>query len=102
MKTVGIKTLKNKLSHYLRLVREGEIVLVSDRDEVVAEIRKPFRPYQSELSRFEVFVEESSLRGALCKPQGVPLFPAKLSDLLKAPVKVEAQELLDEAREERT
>jgi prevent-host-death family protein len=39
MKSVGVKTLKARLSEYLRLVRAGEVVLVTDRDEVVAELR---------------------------------------------------------------
>jgi antitoxin (DNA-binding transcriptional repressor) of toxin-antitoxin stability system len=39
MKSVGIKQLKSRLSEYLRLVRAGETVLVTDRDEVVAELR---------------------------------------------------------------
>jgi antitoxin (DNA-binding transcriptional repressor) of toxin-antitoxin stability system len=39
MKTVGVKQLKARLSEYLRLVRSGEVVLVTDRDEVVAELR---------------------------------------------------------------
>jgi antitoxin (DNA-binding transcriptional repressor) of toxin-antitoxin stability system len=37
---VGTKELKNHLSHYLRLVRAGESVLVTDRGAVIAEIRK--------------------------------------------------------------
>ena len=36
---VGTKELKNRLSHYLRLVREGENVQVTDHGTVVAEIR---------------------------------------------------------------
>jgi len=39
MKTVGVRELKNRLSHYLRLVREGERVLVTERGEVIAEVR---------------------------------------------------------------
>ena len=39
MKAVGIKQLKARLSEYLRLVRSGETVLITDRDEVVAELR---------------------------------------------------------------
>lgn len=39
MKSVGVKQLKTRLSEYLRLVRGGETVLVTDRDEVVAELR---------------------------------------------------------------
>ena len=41
MKSVGIKVLKDNLSKYLRMVRDGEIVLVTDRDEVIAEIQSP-------------------------------------------------------------
>ena len=39
MKAVGVKKLKAKLSEYLRAVKAGETLLVTDRDEVVAEIR---------------------------------------------------------------
>ncbi len=39
VKSVGVKLLKSRLSEYLRIVRGGETVLVTDRDEVVAELR---------------------------------------------------------------
>ncbi|HUY26690.1 MAG TPA: hypothetical protein VMV27_04660 [Candidatus Binataceae bacterium] len=39
MKSVGVKQLKARLSEYLRMVQAGETVLVTDRDEVVAELR---------------------------------------------------------------
>src|SRR5215472_9298465 len=41
MKTVGVRELKNRLSEYIRRVRAGEEVLVTDRGEVVAEIGPP-------------------------------------------------------------
>jgi antitoxin (DNA-binding transcriptional repressor) of toxin-antitoxin stability system len=44
MKTVGIRELKNRLSEYIRLVRTGETILVTDRGEVVAELRPPGTP----------------------------------------------------------
>jgi antitoxin (DNA-binding transcriptional repressor) of toxin-antitoxin stability system len=44
MKAVGVKQLKARLSEYLRAVKAGEIVLVTDRDEVVAELRPPREP----------------------------------------------------------
>jgi antitoxin (DNA-binding transcriptional repressor) of toxin-antitoxin stability system len=43
MKVVGIRELKNRLSEYLRLVAAGESVLVTDRGEVVAEMKQPSR-----------------------------------------------------------
>jgi antitoxin (DNA-binding transcriptional repressor) of toxin-antitoxin stability system len=41
MRTVGIRELKNSLSEYIRLVRAGETVLVTDRGEIVAELSAP-------------------------------------------------------------
>lgn len=41
MKAVGIRELKNRLSEYVRLVRAGEEILVTDRGVVVAELRPP-------------------------------------------------------------
>lgn len=39
MRAIGIRELKNRLSHYVRLVQAGESVLVTDRGTVVAELR---------------------------------------------------------------
>jgi antitoxin (DNA-binding transcriptional repressor) of toxin-antitoxin stability system len=41
MRSVGLKTLNNKLREYVRLTAGGETVLVTDRDRVVAEIGPP-------------------------------------------------------------
>jgi antitoxin (DNA-binding transcriptional repressor) of toxin-antitoxin stability system len=41
MRAVGLKTLKNKLSEYVRLAAGGETVLITDRERVVAEIVPP-------------------------------------------------------------
>jgi antitoxin (DNA-binding transcriptional repressor) of toxin-antitoxin stability system len=41
MRAVGLKVLKNKLSEYVRLAAAGETILVTDRDEVVAELVPP-------------------------------------------------------------
>jgi antitoxin (DNA-binding transcriptional repressor) of toxin-antitoxin stability system len=40
MKVVGVRELKNQLSRYLQMARKGEYVLVTDRGEVVAELRQ--------------------------------------------------------------
>lgn len=41
MRTVGLKVLKNKLAEYVRLAASGEVILISDRDRVVAELVPP-------------------------------------------------------------
>ncbi len=50
MRSVGLKVLKNKLSEYVRMVEAGEVVLVTDRDRVVAELRPPMEraPYAAD------------------------------------------------------
>jgi antitoxin (DNA-binding transcriptional repressor) of toxin-antitoxin stability system len=39
MKAVGVKNLKARLSEHLRAVKAGETILVTERDEVIAELR---------------------------------------------------------------
>ena len=38
---MGIRELKARLSSYVRRVRRGEVIRVTDRGEVVAELRPP-------------------------------------------------------------
>jgi prevent-host-death family protein len=48
MKAIGVKELKARLSEYLRAVKAGETLLVTERSEIVAELRpagsRPGRP----------------------------------------------------------
>jgi antitoxin (DNA-binding transcriptional repressor) of toxin-antitoxin stability system len=46
MRAVGVRELKNRLSEYLRAVREGECVYVTDRGRVIAELRPPGAPLE--------------------------------------------------------
>ena len=39
MKAVGVKALKAKLGEYVRMAKAGETILVTEREEVVAELR---------------------------------------------------------------
>lgn len=38
MIAVGIKDLKNKLSYYLRMIKKGEKVVITEREKVIATI----------------------------------------------------------------
>lgn len=42
---VGVKNLKNSLSHYLRLVKAGEVVYVAEHSRIVAELRPARTPH---------------------------------------------------------
>jgi prevent-host-death family protein len=66
MRAVGLKTLKNKLSEYVRLVANGETVLVTDRDRVVAELTPP-RTGRSELLA-DAMLAEAMRRGWVTPP----------------------------------
>jgi prevent-host-death family protein len=41
METVGIRELKNRLSAYVRKVEAGDVVIVTDRGRIVAELVPP-------------------------------------------------------------
>lgn len=69
MKSVGVKQLKSHLSEYLRLVRNGETVLVTDRDEVVAELRPAHR--RAIASSLEEILDGLAQRGELTRA-GLP------------------------------
>ena len=86
MRAVGLKTLKNKLSEYVRLAASGETVLVTDRDRVVAELGPPAEGRSALLG--DAMLAEAVRRGwvapPLRGPAGVPPRKpvAKLSELL--------------------
>lgn len=104
MKAVGIKILKNNLSKYLDMVREGEIVYVTDRDDIIAEIHKPISAPTSILSRWDAFLNEEERKGSLIRakhtgPSRIKALAAKLSP---APALPEWKKILDESREDRS
>ena len=47
MKTVQIKVLRDNLSKYLKLVKEGEVVLVKERNTIIAELKPPSLLYDT-------------------------------------------------------
>src|SRR5262245_17123776 len=67
IKTVGIKELKNNLSAYLRDVRRGARILVSDRNVVVAELREPGAAYGPD-EPLDPIVEEWVQKGLATLP----------------------------------
>ena len=41
MRAVGVRELKNRLSEHLQAVKQGEQILITDRGQVIAELRQP-------------------------------------------------------------
>ncbi len=94
MKAVGLRELKNRLSEYVREVRSGESVLVTDRGEIVAELVPPGQT--SGQRALPAALALLAKRGELTPPSAVDaaVYPA-LPRLLR---RRRAAELLDEER----
>jgi prevent-host-death family protein len=94
MKTVGLRELKNRLSEYVRDVRSGEAVLVTDRGEVVAELVPPGRAvYRETLPSTLVALARQGqvVLGGVNDSAAYPILPRLLKDRSSA-------ELLDQER----
>jgi prevent-host-death family protein len=94
MKSVGLRELKNRLSEYIRVVRSGEGVLVTDRGEVVAELLPPGQGLDAGGVRSGLIAMARKGQVTLGAANEAALYP-KLSPLLK---RHRAAELLDEER----
>ncbi len=98
MVSVGIRELKNRLSEYLRLVRAGELVQVTDRGTVVAEIRAPGQTRDADRIPSGLLELARRQKVDLGKPNEASLYSVGRQPLLRG---TSARELLDEDRGER-
>jgi prevent-host-death family protein len=99
MKAVGITQLKAHLSEYVRAVKAGESILVTERDEVVAELRparRQGRPLEDAEEILDALAESGEITRASRSWKGWRLRKPALGLPEGA-----AQELLDELRSER-
>jgi antitoxin (DNA-binding transcriptional repressor) of toxin-antitoxin stability system len=100
MRVVGIRELKARLSEYLRDVRRGEVFLVTDRQEVVAELRPPgmhAAPGTGDIGwRMDELARSGELQPPRLSREGWSWKPAG-AGLRRGT----AQEVLDAVREER-
>ena len=94
MKTVGLRELKNRLAEYVREVRSGEGVLVTDRGEVVAELVPPGQATATSAAPSGLVALSKSGHLTLGAENDAAVYP-KLSRLLKPR---RAAELLDQER----
>lgn len=95
MRTVGIRVLKDRLSEYLRLAAAGEVVLITQRDRVVAELHPP-RPGRGE-SLQDAVLAEAVRKGWLRAPLGGAEGPPPRAPV--ASLDVLLQELADDRGE---
>lgn len=74
MRAVNIRALKAGLSRYLRDVRAGDVIVVTDRGTVVAELRPPAVHERVQPGGLQRLVEEGLLQ--LGAPQKRSSYPA--------------------------
>lgn len=96
VKAVAIRELKNRLSAYLREVAQGEVVLVTDRGRVVAELRRPSG--EVALSGVDQALERLHAEGVL-----VPGLPQQAEAYRRTRVRMDgdSRRLLDAERSDR-
>jgi antitoxin (DNA-binding transcriptional repressor) of toxin-antitoxin stability system len=66
MRAVGLKVLKNKLSEYVRLAEQGETVLVTEGDRVIAELSPPQKSRSPMIS--DALLAEAVQQGWIMRP----------------------------------
>lgn len=95
MPKVGLRQLKNRLSHYVRQVRAGHEIQVTDRGEVVAELVPPRRSAVTDREG----LADLARRGLITL--GLPNDPKVYRSMPRLLKPGELQQLLDEERGER-
>lgn len=96
MRSAGVREVKDKLSEFLRLVRSGEQVLITDRGEVVAMLGPPGPAFeQAEFPLLELMIREGrASRGGRNRPELYPPQPPRIT-------RAELERLLEEERSDR-
>jgi prevent-host-death family protein len=97
MHAVGLRDLKSRFNEYVRLVKTGEVVLVTDHGKVVAELRPPGASVVEEVSSpgLLALARQGGVSiGSPNDPEGYPRFERVGSPGL-------VKRLLDEEREDR-
>ena len=84
MATVGIRELKDHLSEYLRRVRDGELLVITDRGKPVGELGPP--EAAGSVERARQLVREGVARWGGGKPRGLVRGPRPRGDLVSEAV----------------
>ena len=71
MEYAGIRELKNNLSRYLKKLKPGHVIAITDRGRVVAELRSPDQNLASLPDAYARLVEQGVIRRA--SEKGDPL-----------------------------
>jgi prevent-host-death family protein len=95
MKRASVSELKNKLSAYLRRVKAGESVLVTDRGQPIARL-EPLRGPAAADARLARLIAE----GVIIPPKN-PMSHEELAKFLRRPLPTSKKSVLEALLEER-
>jgi antitoxin (DNA-binding transcriptional repressor) of toxin-antitoxin stability system len=65
MLMVGVRALKNQLSQYLQYVKNGEKVVITEHNKIIAEIAAPAQEKEDSAAFFEREFEKLSREGEI-------------------------------------
>lgn len=98
MRAAGIREVKNKLSEYLRIVAEGETVLVTDRGRVVAQLTPPPTHAPQAISEDDA-LRQLAVAGKVRLPRGKVPSPG-LGPVAGVPAGIDLATILHDVRSE--
>ncbi|CAN5875292.1 hypothetical protein BH23GEM9_BH23GEM9_07860 [soil metagenome] len=96
MRAAGVREIKNRLSEFLRLVADGETVLVTDHGRVVAQLAPPPAPGAPALTEDEA-LSRLAAAGKIRLPRSRPRSPGAWP-VGALPPDVDLKAILDDAR----
>lgn len=78
-KSIGVRKLKDNLSSYLKEVESGTVILVSDRDRIIAEIHEPDPSiYKTDNPQLASWVREGRLHAPRTEKTACPASPVTI------------------------
>jgi hypothetical protein len=81
-KSIGVRKLKDNLSGYLKEVEAGTVILVSDRDRIIAEIHEPAPGlYKSDNPLLASWVREGRVHAPRTEKTVCPESPVKIAGM---------------------
>jgi antitoxin (DNA-binding transcriptional repressor) of toxin-antitoxin stability system len=100
VKTAPVRELKNRLSSFLRLVKAGETILVTEHGRVIAELRQPESVGRGAPARVERIISGLEQAGRLSRAARAGSAAAALT-LTADPAAPDWRTILDAVRADR-
>ena len=102
MLAIGIRELKSQLSQYIKIVQTGEILLITDRNRIVAELRGSSQDKNfSNDAKIEKYISKSTEAGIIKKAVRSESFIDSFYKKNKTKAKLDWRKVYAEIKEDR-